>query len=237
MYLWNTYTREYKRIPNSNSSTKNVRAAFGFGYNDTTKDYQVVRIVSFCDENCHSEVEVYSLGENLWRRIEDIPYKISEEKVTGKLVSGAVHWIATRSNKSLRSPRIGIAYDIKGEKFREVPLPSPLPGYESACLLNINITTLEGCLCVLLHYSGFVHGWIMEDYGNWGSWSLLFHIGARAPYRFNIDTDVLAPLSFRVGAILLSDQNHLYLYDKVSYSVIRVKIENLPKRHLRAVKL
>ncbi|KAM7528801.1 hypothetical protein LguiB_032211 [Lonicera macranthoides] len=68
----------------------------GFAYDDARDDYTVVRMVQFYGKDkdtLSSEVSVYSLKLDSWRRTRDFPYYLSYEIDSSVFVSGALHWV------------------------------------------------------------------------------------------------------------------------------------------------
>ncbi|PIA31525.1 hypothetical protein AQUCO_04900081v1 [Aquilegia coerulea] len=182
--IWNPATRKCNILPNTclEDLPKNWYTVYGFGYSEIVRDYEVIEIISFDEktQNQHvdvrirpSEVAIYSLRSKLWRRIQDIPYKIRNKM--GVLVNGALHWQATQSSAgSLYSCELVIAFDIAGEKFREVPQPC----FQKENLQGVNVAMLEGKLCAVYDY-GYkpnVELWVMNNYGARESWIKLYKI-------------------------------------------------------------
>ncbi|PIA31466.1 hypothetical protein AQUCO_04900042v1 [Aquilegia coerulea] len=170
--MWNPFTTDYKELPEP--LTKKDHPQLGFCYNPTSKDYEVVRIVSFGDHIRHSEVEIYSLKENSWRRIQNIPYSI-ESCSGGELLNGTLHWIDTRCTSQfvhgLNAEYI-IAFDINSREFRTMPLPD-YGQYELCC---IALTLIDGFLSLFCNYETNSEIWMMMDYGAKESWTKAYTI-------------------------------------------------------------
>ncbi|XVF69620.1 hypothetical protein PTKIN_Ptkin11bG0095900 [Pterospermum kingtungense] len=68
---------------------------FEFGYDNVSDDYKLVRMVQFAgmDKFIGSEVKVYSLKANSWRRITYFPFFHWNRCFLGILVSNALHWV------------------------------------------------------------------------------------------------------------------------------------------------
>ncbi|KAH0988906.1 hypothetical protein GBA52_000389 [Prunus armeniaca] len=70
-------------------------ARLGFGYDSATDDYKVVRIMEFRTSNgfCSSEVKVYGLKSNSWKRVQNLP---SNHRYFGSYIhclNSALHWL------------------------------------------------------------------------------------------------------------------------------------------------
>ncbi|KAI9096778.1 hypothetical protein K1719_025957 [Acacia pycnantha] len=66
-------------------------------------------------------VKIYSLRTNSWKSIQRMPYALCA-RTMGVFVGGALHLVVTRKLE-LDSPDLIIAFDLKHENFREVPMP------------------------------------------------------------------------------------------------------------------
>ncbi|KAF5188347.1 F-box protein cpr1 [Thalictrum thalictroides] len=235
MYLWNPCTHEFMKIPYTKTSPKHNadhQIAFGLGYNEVSKDYEILRVLSYsADKVYYSEVEVFSLRTNSWRRIEDIPYivrSINYMVKQGELVNGALHWAVYHSRAVLV-----IAYDVKDEKFTEVVLPAV---YDKTDLsISIHVAALHEYLCVSFHYENHAEAWIMMEYGMKDSWKKLYDI-TEASTTCRIDSEHLKPLCFmkEKSEILLCDHTSLYVYDTEDRSLRGLIVENHPERVYQA---
>ncbi|GMP75729.1 hypothetical protein CsSME_00032713 [Camellia sinensis var. sinensis] len=77
-----------------------------------------------------SEVKVYSLKSNSWRRIQDFPYYLRYKRGYGVLVGSALHWVVSRK------------YDSD---------TANLPEFSDKDF-HMNVGELDGCLCILCNY-------------------------------------------------------------------------------------
>ncbi|PIA54741.1 hypothetical protein AQUCO_00900963v1 [Aquilegia coerulea] len=237
MYLWNPCTREVVKIPFTETSPKHKadhKIAFGLGYNEVAKDYEILRVLSYSGEVYYSEVEVFSLRTKSWRRIKDIPYIlrfISYMVKQGELVNGALHWPAYHCSKPWNNPVLVIAYDFKDEKFREVPLPE----YDNTDLIGIHVAALDEYLCVSFQYKNCAEAWIMTEYVWKDSWKKLYNI-TEASTVCHIDSEHLKPICFMKerSEILLCDHMSLYVYDTKDQSVRGLVVESHPERVYQA---
>ncbi|KAM7523294.1 hypothetical protein LguiA_013196 [Lonicera macranthoides] len=127
IFLWNPPPRKYWKSAVCKIPLGVEFIVFGFGYDNAKDDYKVVRMVQFYgydEESFWSEVNVYSLKSDSWRRIEDFPYYISYERVSGVLASGALHWVVSRKRRSWghnSSADLIASFDIRSEEYRLVP--------------------------------------------------------------------------------------------------------------------
>ncbi|XP_026433801.1 F-box protein At3g17710-like [Papaver somniferum] len=148
--LWNPATREFiilsmATTPTGCNRTSGLSFAnrCGFGYDSKIDDYKVVRLAvpSNTDDTMASQVDVYILGSDSWRKIEDTPYKITDSSA-GVFVNGALHWLA--------NPYPGLVfYDPKHEtaRFHKIKWPecSRAPCFarrESSCYTETYLESL-----------------------------------------------------------------------------------------------
>ncbi|KAI8566673.1 hypothetical protein RHMOL_Rhmol02G0060200 [Rhododendron molle] len=171
--IWNPSTRKSKRLPDV-GTRYSCMAMHGFGYDESTDDYKVVRY--FPDK----EVNVYSLRTDSWRRIGDFPHSLPAYS-SGTFVNGALHW-TTPTYPTLPKGILG-SLDLAKEKYGEVLQPlrfeqEVLPpmhrylGYTHQILLAV----LDGCLCIVRNRGCTTAVWAMKEYGVRESWTKLFSI-------------------------------------------------------------
>ncbi|KAF6149491.1 hypothetical protein GIB67_011392 [Kingdonia uniflora] len=232
--LWNPSTREYKRIPDTEVECPDdfyigddVTIAYGFGYDQVVEDYKVVRMVSLTNENSdeenYSEVRVYSLGSNLWRRIGNVTYEVVNG-VSGVFVNGALYWDVRDWTREDGSTTV-VGFDIGGKKFREVPEPEY--GYEGFVK---TLCVYEGRLCLLCNRPGVcLDVWVMTDYDVKRSWEKLFKFEQPAvipSFRFVI------PLCVLKNSEVLVEKNGdaFVLYDPKCERARDLPIQGLPNR-------
>ncbi|KAF9608384.1 hypothetical protein IFM89_009750 [Coptis chinensis] len=95
----------------------------GFGFDDTTKKYKVVRFFKFQerDDPC-TRGEIITLGEGSWRELELSGRVVSGFNEKPAFSDGAFHWVSEKESQS-GCERI-LALDIYDEKFQTIRIPS-----------------------------------------------------------------------------------------------------------------
>ncbi|XP_043693184.1 F-box protein CPR1-like [Telopea speciosissima] len=181
IFLWNPSTRTHKKLPIiTNPFTRFV--AYGFGYDPITDDYKLVRVQQqFSGHNnydLHSEVKVYSLSTNSWRTIGDMPFFHTILSKSGVLANSTLHWQTGTHNEF----NVIASFDLKDEKFREIPLPDFVDeAPREFGLRNFEMTmgVLGGQLCLLCNFTwdDHIELWVMKDYSVKDSWAKQFSIG------------------------------------------------------------
>ncbi|KAJ6304504.1 hypothetical protein OIU77_018213 [Salix suchowensis] len=171
---------------------------YGFGYDSVGDDYKVVRMAQFIREDdggvggdgdgvggldCEYDVKVYSLKNDKWKKIEDLPirlrllskqfFHVLHRRGYGVFAGHALHWIVPqRRQLGIRDCVLG--FDIRDDKFFEIPQPN----YESKGMnFQVDIGVLEGNLCVMCNYEHVcVDVWVMREYGLKESWCKMFSV-------------------------------------------------------------
>lgn len=175
VFLYNPTTGDSKRLPET-LRPKSVEygrdnfQSYGFGFDDLTDDYKVVKLVATSDDML--DASVYSLKADSWRRICNLNYEHNDGFYTsGVHFSGAIHWVFTESS---HNQRVVVAFDLQTEEFREMPLPNEAEDCPHR-FRNFVVGSLNGCLCVVNScYEMHDDVWVMSEYGEGKSWSRIW---------------------------------------------------------------
>ncbi|KAH9771369.1 F-box protein CPR1 [Citrus sinensis] len=166
--LWNPSTEEHLILPKFWGDLKDFMVVDGFGYDAVNDDYKVVRLVQLVIGNVgYTEIAVYSLRTNSWRRIRvDFPYYILHGW-DGTFADGHVHWLVTNNPEDYIENLI-IAFNLKSEEFHEVPLPH-LENRNDVLVMFVG--NFSGCLyfSCLCNYPQPVDIWVLM-----GCWTKTF---------------------------------------------------------------
>ncbi|PIA45862.1 hypothetical protein AQUCO_01600244v1 [Aquilegia coerulea] len=183
--LWNPSTREFKELPDFLWKFIKHRPlcgniAYGLGYDSLMDDYKVIRILYYYDSKVYeSDVHVYSVRTNSYKRIRDVPYFIPRRHnhpaiVSGMFLNGAIHWLgislARTSNLSLRI----VFFNVENEEFGEIQLHDQFNSYMITQALELGV--FEGCLCIYrfdncIYRFDSADGYIMKQFGADDSWT------------------------------------------------------------------
>ncbi|XP_059645943.1 F-box protein CPR1-like [Cornus florida] len=230
--LWNPSTRKHLKLPVSQVEFPRGCSmidfiVFGLGYDSVNDDYKLVSMVQFegkDDDSFHSEVKVYSLKLNTWRRVQDFPYYLEQKFLPGMTINGALHWVMTRKPKSDKAILIA-AFDLALEEYRLVPQPDFLDKN-----FQFNIDTLGGCLCVNCNYAGVrVDIWVMKEYGVKESWTKLFSVAQPSMIR---SFSYVRPLAYSKSGqevLLERDSARLFWYDFRRKIIRNIQIRGLER--------
>lgn len=225
--VWNPATRKHKFLPYSavevrRSSVFSV-CVYGFGYDERRDDYVLLRLVQLVTEPIESEVSIYSLKDNAWRRLKDMPYSLVYPRKMGVFVCGHLHWIMTRELVS-DSANLLVAFDFRIEDFKVVDQPEGIDNK-----LDMDLSVLGGCLCLSINGNHMgVHVWIMKEYGLRDSWTKLFSIPQSEVAR---PLGFVRPLAYASNGrqvLVRQDSKNLILYDLQTKGMERVDINGMP---------
>ncbi|XP_057958414.1 F-box/kelch-repeat protein At3g23880 [Malania oleifera] len=171
LVFWNPSTRNFRELPQPKMGRqKRVHHVYGFGYNQSSDDYKVVKI-SYPPSHYRSvagQVRVFSRNSNSWKRISDTNYRMAfSEK--GKFAGGSLNWSVEISSGGGGSPKWGIvSFDLAGEELRVVA--------EFDCgFYSPVLHVMGGCLCVLFRKvpEMRLEMWVWKEYGVAASWTAL----------------------------------------------------------------
>ncbi|XP_058775983.1 F-box/kelch-repeat protein At3g23880-like [Vicia villosa] len=161
--LYNPSTRKSKKLPPLTNSK------YTLVYDRITSNYKIIAVTSGYSNN---QVNIHTLGTRYWRRIQGFP--CSRLICTpGIFVNDTVNWFAYDPN----SPKVIVSLDLEKELYRKLSLPFSRTHFETPMSLG----ALKGCLSILSHkketeISRFFNVWIMKEYGNEKSWTILLSV-------------------------------------------------------------
>ncbi|PSS35879.1 F-box/kelch-repeat protein [Actinidia chinensis var. chinensis] len=155
--LWNPTIKDSRELPTSPTSSDGDLSLKGFGYVPSMDDYKVVRAIQ-------TRVEVFSLKDDSWRRIEDLHTSIVIEEEVGTFLNGSLHWLASH-HKGPTKQHVILSLDLEREKFSEISLPDVGKTFHTLAMFN-------GCLSLLSNEGyGNLWVWVMKAYGVNASWT------------------------------------------------------------------
>nr|XP_023881977.1 F-box/kelch-repeat protein At3g06240-like [Quercus suber] len=171
LYICGPSVRKFKKLPHTCLEKLN-NVTLGFAYCSENNDYKVVR-TSQSTFLSPSEIEMYTLSSDSWRRVEisvTADVRFSKDLLSPiPSVSGALHWI-TETNI--------VAFDVNSEKFRKLALPDvSIYGrqLQRTCLASFRGKLAFIGKLTFIGQSSFQYSiWVMTDYGVAESWNKLF---------------------------------------------------------------
>ncbi|XP_074352943.1 F-box protein CPR1-like [Apium graveolens] len=200
---------------------------FGFGYDSINDDYKVLSI--FHPDGCDlagSEVIIYSLKNNSWKRLQNISPNFKFIHYYGLFLGGALHCTTTKTLGSESYQSI-FAFDLAAENHREVPMPKVRinnPVGWSLCAFAESLSVL------IVHPYVCIDVWLMNDYGVGSSWCKVFSVQHRGLIRSLMSVWPVAFSKSRECVLIKVIMNHIIWYDLETKEMKTVKIANMPDR-------
>ncbi|XP_058732563.1 F-box/kelch-repeat protein At3g23880-like [Vicia villosa] len=188
--LWNPATR---KISQKIGYLRDVRCfVFNFGWDDSTGTFKVV--ASRTDHHSYTnKVKVFTIGDNVWRKIEEFPavplglgwrgQRIDKGYEYGCVfLNNAFNWLAIHKRSRLNATfnwsyyvkritvegLVIVSLDLRTETYNQYRLPQ---GFNKLPPEEPTIGVLEECLCLCYSYkeTGIVI-WQMKKFGVEESW-------------------------------------------------------------------
>ncbi|KAK4783723.1 hypothetical protein SAY86_018091 [Trapa natans] len=228
--IWNPSLRKHRFLPNFSVKARKRSqmpllsvCVYGFGFVHNSEDYKLLRLLQYISQPAESDVCVYSMASNSWRRIHNLPYSLIYPRKMGVFVNMALHWIMT-PELTLDSPNYIVGFNLESEDFSVIPQPEIL---DQSC--EIDVAVLDCCLCMVASYKDTgVDVWIMNNYGKKDSWSKLFSIlQSDVPW----SNGFMWPLAYCQGGgriLVRQDKNILFWYDVKRKLVQKIEIQRMP---------
>ncbi|GLT54815.1 hypothetical protein SLA2020_279810 [Shorea laevis] len=178
--LWNPSIQKTISLPKPNIGfSGSLNQSVGFGYEPTTDDYKLVRLVyPDTDTAGTPKVEIYTLRTGIWRSITapGPPYLMNMWS-SSVFVNGALHWPAYTPRCQGAFRNVIVWFNMKDEAFGEVGMPRSLQGRED---LIVTVALLDGLLALVpcdAKGNKASHAvWVMKEYGVEESWTKLFDV-------------------------------------------------------------
>jgi len=221
--LWNPSIGKFAQLPSlDNPKREGSYTIYGFGYDHFNDSYKVVAVNCFeSDSNgstskvYNTEVKVYTLGTDYWRRIQDFPSGVPFDGL-GTFVSGTINWLAAKDS-------IIVSLDLEMETYQE--LMQPDYGAVPVTVVSVTLGVLRDCLCILAHSDTFSDVWLMKEYGNKDSWAKLFCV----PYIGHVGSCLYTKALYLTDddQVLLKYQAELVVYNSRDGTFKTLEIQNI----------
>ncbi|KAL1548206.1 F-box/kelch-repeat protein-like protein [Salvia divinorum] len=171
MILWNPSTGICKKLPDFGVKI-NVGGYFtyGLGYDKSSDDYKVVGFFNNNRDLSEVMVQVYSLRNDKWKRIENFKGSWLMDD-TATFANGKLYWIANRGYESNSGWDL-LSVDLETEEYEILQMPSHVKSGYYSRLGGV----WEGSLHVMCSHLESADVWIMDVGG--GDWTKV----ATVPY-------------------------------------------------------
>ncbi|XP_059644867.1 F-box/kelch-repeat protein At3g06240-like [Cornus florida] len=174
LYLLNPTISKFVVLPEPRVTSRShghYHRALGFGFDSTTNDYKVVRIVY--PYGSTTEIDIYSLKQGCWRNISvsgPIPCICDSSHVS---LNGTIHWVSGGGDFPGQSI---VTFNLSTEVFSWMELPRSLLYKEAQCKLSVAVFQ-DSLFMFENDYSiGKASIWMMKQYGVVESWTNLFSV-------------------------------------------------------------
>ncbi|XP_059635248.1 F-box protein CPR1-like [Cornus florida] len=162
LMLLNPSTKKHQILPPMPPPSSEIcDTVHGFGYDPVNDDYKIVNVATLFDDEVNplgSEITVFSLKSNVWRRINHRFSNLLRPGQHGVFFNGALHWVATRQPE-LHEDNYIAAFDLRVENFREVQLPKDF--------WSVTLGVSGGCLWLFginVNDDDHLELWVMNNY-------------------------------------------------------------------------
>nr|GEV32525.1 F-box/kelch-repeat protein At3g23880-like [Tanacetum cinerariifolium] len=181
--LWNFSIRREVKIPEHPfpyemdcEESLGRGLSVGFGFDPIAKDYDIVGI--FYDRSVRAHTSfIYSLKTNSWSKT-DFPTRPNFSVMTRAILfNGVLHWLATETS-NIRECMI-LTFNLSSHVFGTISLPEPSRRAEKLTILN-------GCLSVISRKRWTTWIWVMREYDNVASWSLVHELDMKQFNRLRV---------------------------------------------------
>jgi len=177
-----------------------------FGYVNSTDSYKVVYLVPNT-----TNVSVFSLGDNIWRTIQDSPVN-HDCWINDVNMSDCISWLAIRNysvHYDFRNITIHqfviVSLDLVTETHSQL---SPPHGFTEVPIVVPYLSLLKDCMCFSHDYKQtHLVVWQMKEFGVEDSWIRLFNISYHNLQIYDHFND----LNFRVLPLCLSEKSDTLL--------------------------
>ncbi|CAN1160932.1 F-box protein At4g22390 [Linum perenne] len=163
--------------------------AYGFGYDEVSEDYKVVRIIQTIIDPVRPfyVAEINSVRSKCFSRTIPLPtagWDDSSCKSIGVFVGGSIHWCKVHRINPNPHEYVIHSIDLLSNTYHQLQLPHYSFGEFRLDNLNVGIVDTSLSLCGALKNVQKIVIWVMEEYGNSESWKRLYYIdyGGCLPY-------------------------------------------------------
>ncbi|KAK2378242.1 F-box/kelch-repeat protein [Trifolium repens] len=194
--LWNPATDECKVIPLSPLAFESpcwdpLIDFHGFGYDQVSDDYKVIRHIVFFPvtdasweetwkDGYHDSLwEIYCLKSNCWRKLDlDMPRQYPNCVGVQMYTNGVCHWWGEDLSE-IGDEVYLVSFDLNNETFVKTSIPSNMDHIDDSIIVFRHLNMLNGSIGFILNYAetGTFHISILGEVGIKESWIKLFIVG------------------------------------------------------------
>ncbi|XP_062176181.1 F-box/kelch-repeat protein At3g06240-like [Alnus glutinosa] len=206
----------------------NKYCIYGFGFDHTSNDYKVLRMVHVYYAVSPPQAELYKLRTGTWETLTgaDNFGKYSVPANMQAFLNGASHWLVLHILASGSRKRGIVLFDMCDEQLRVMKLPDNI---RLSCRVKARLGVSGGLLSFMeynyerqdVNLSCSI--WLMKEYGVAESWTKQFTIDLKAGWRFG------EIFCFRNNEKILAwnrkngKESVLFLYDPKTHRFINIE--------------
>ncbi|CAN0897156.1 F-box protein CPR1 [Linum grandiflorum] len=174
----------------SNEGDTLGRRAYGFGYDELSDDYKVVRILRTKrydpDIKRSYTAEIYGVRSKGFFMTIPLPDANWANNYIGKSMGvfcrGSLHW-CTRNSDTVE--HVIHAIDLVSNTYRQLHLPGTTT-FGQSWRMNLGIVDRRLCLCSYLRDEMKIGIWVTEEYWNFESWNMIYCLQYVEPCERNL---------------------------------------------------
>ncbi|XP_059663690.1 F-box protein CPR1-like [Cornus florida] len=184
LYLWNPSIQKLMALPTVRVTFKShglFMQNIGFGFDPSTNDYKVIRIVYLNYVEIPPEVDIFTLSTGTWRNISHLGLSyIIDGRAPQAFLNEAAHWIASDRRGDLHR-RLIVSFHMGDEIFREIMLPDWINAVLSYPP-RLRVAKFQESLSLIVELNERLDAnncygvWVMKEYGVMSSWTQLYTI-------------------------------------------------------------
>ncbi|KAJ4840656.1 hypothetical protein Tsubulata_023631 [Turnera subulata] len=176
--LWNPIIRVWAELPKPEGYESRPQKTYtdwlttkrdcAFGFSPETNDYKIIRLTPRNVEYESALCEIYTLGTDSWRTIEDVPCRLYNTVTC----NGSFHWLPSNW-VATGLPECVWAFRIGSEQLE----PISLPDFNVEEDHSFYLTMIDNCLALSIGHNDGLYVWMMKSYGDGNSWTKCWSVG------------------------------------------------------------
>ncbi|KAF9591249.1 hypothetical protein IFM89_003200 [Coptis chinensis] len=240
IFLWNPATKHVRLLSKSpfpyqpEDGYFSLDICIGFGFDDKSNDYKVVRFFSLCKQPnvpTQSPAEAYNLSTDSWNIIDAIsPVIVILSDPKAPYRNGTYCWLVVNDDfpQHKRIPeKYVLTFDFRNEVFGSLPLPD-VESVDFPCLVILRENL--ACIYNVETFCDFTDDWrpweceiwVLNEYGVKDSWTKLYTVGP-----FTIST-LIAYAAGKIGISMNGEFFLIFLNKQIcTYNLVTEEIKKV----------
>ncbi|CAN0862272.1 F-box protein CPR1 [Linum grandiflorum] len=162
--------------PSNDSRIGDQLLAYGFGYDELSDDYKVVKILCTSsvdpDNNLSYTAEIYGIRSNGFYRTIPLPTEDWNGYLStciGVFFGTSLHWCTLNLGSG---DNVILAIDLVSNTYRQLQVPQTTLRLDWC--LTVGVVDRRLCFCGTIREESKIGIWVMEEYGNLESWNMIY---------------------------------------------------------------